>query len=220
MSNNLLEPWLLNHSPCGFIDPWSLAARQQKAVLEQAHRQTSKPSSSSPSRALPSDTRLTTPPIVGWPPVCAYRKNMAMTSHATRPDVDGEREAKRAKLADRKVTVDVVDGMKGAMFVKVNMEGYAVGRKVDLKAHDSYDSLSCSLKKMFNNFLSIDCSSEEELRGKTSCVDFLLLYEDHEGDRMLVGDVPWDMFLSSVKRLYIVRSPKGRDRAANVDAGE
>ncbi|KAK6914158.1 AUX/IAA domain [Dillenia turbinata] len=35
--------------------------------------------------------------------------------------------------------------------------------------------------------------------------EFALTYEDKEGDWMLVGDVPWGMFLGTVKRLRIMR---------------
>ena len=67
--------------------------------------------------------------------------------------------------------------------------------------------------------------------------DYILLYEDNEGDRMLVGDVPWEyvessiyaiylwytlkwslinlsciclcrLFIASVKRLYITKDPR------------
>jgi auxin-responsive protein IAA len=40
------------------------------------------------------------------------------------------------------------------MFVKVNLEGYAVGRKIDIKAHRGYTSLSEALQGMFHGFLS------------------------------------------------------------------
>ncbi|CAD6254098.1 unnamed protein product [Miscanthus lutarioriparius] len=41
---------------------------------------------------------------------------------------------------------------------------------------------------------------------------FIFLYEDFEGDRMLVGDVPWELFLAYAKRLYIVRNPAPSDK--------
>lgn len=47
ISLNGLEPWLFPGQPTGFIDPWSLAARQQKAVLEQAHKKTANCASTS-----------------------------------------------------------------------------------------------------------------------------------------------------------------------------
>ncbi|XP_039122124.1 auxin-responsive protein IAA25-like [Dioscorea cayenensis subsp. rotundata] len=96
--------------------------------------------------------------------------------------------------------------------VKVNIcEGYAVGRKIDLKAHDSYDSLSKSLQKMFQNFLSVNIQgiiTKENERVDAVKNNYILLYEDNEGDRMLVGDVPWEMFITSVKRLHIALDPR------------
>ena len=35
-------------------------------------------------------------------------------------------------------------------------------------------------------------NSDEEERDKAASSDFVLVYEDHEGDRMIVGDVPWE----------------------------
>ncbi|KAK8965765.1 Auxin-responsive protein IAA25 [Platanthera guangdongensis] len=156
----------------------------------------------------PRETQPPAPPsvaAVGWPPVCSFRRNM-VSSQAGRPEAEDERKAKRAKIGEEEAFNGCDLEAKGAMFVKVNMEGYAVGRKIDLSSHVSYDSLSDSLRKLFLNFLSLDGS--EEYKVGTPNHDFLLLYEDNEGDRMLVGDVPWQMFVTSVKRLYIVRSPK------------
>jgi len=36
--------------------------------------------------------------------------------------------------------------------------------------------------------------------------EYTLVYEDNEGDRMLVGDVPWNVFVSTAKRLRVLRS--------------
>ncbi|KAJ9547839.1 hypothetical protein OSB04_020382 [Centaurea solstitialis] len=85
----------------------------------------------------------------------------------------------------------------GHLSVKVNMDGTLIGRKVDLNAHNSYE-LSSTEK--------VGCS---RLLNGTS--EFVLTYEDKDGDCMLVGDVPWPMFVSSVKRLRILRSPKSRN---------
>lgn len=97
------------------------------------------------------------------------------------------------------------------MFVKVNLEGYAVGRKIDLKAHRSYDSLSQALQSMFHGFLSDGIATRDnELQQmeEGSKKRYVLVYEDNEGDRMLVGDVPWELFIASVKRLYIAQDPR------------
>ena len=40
------------------------------------------------------------------------------------------------------------------MFVKVNMDGVPIGRKIDIKAYDSYDKLSQSLEEMFKRFIN------------------------------------------------------------------
>ncbi|CAL9232076.1 unnamed protein product [Arabidopsis halleri] len=42
-------------------------------------------------------------------------------------------------------------------------------------------------------------------------IGFVPTYEDKDGDWMLVGDVPWDMFSSSCKRPRIM---KGSDAPA------
>nr|ADB85306.1 putative OsIAA16-like auxin-responsive protein [Phyllostachys edulis] len=36
--------------------------------------------------------------------------------------------------------------------------------------------------------------------------EYTLVYEDDEGDQMLVGDIPWNMFISTAKRLRVLRS--------------
>ena len=41
--------------------------------------------------------------------------------------------------------------VKSSLFVKVNMDGVAIGRKVDLNAHPSYESLARTLEDMFTN---------------------------------------------------------------------
>ncbi|KAM0946421.1 putative transcription factor interactor and regulator AUX-IAA family [Dioscorea sansibarensis] len=197
---------------CGFVHPWSLAARQEKAALEQAHHKASIPSTSSLPRVAQSAQAQ---PVVGWPPVRTFRRNLAGSSQATKQEMESEKESKKAKslMEMEKVANNInhVQSNKPTMFVKVNMEGYAVGRKIDLKAHDSYDSLSKSLQKMFQNFLSVNIQgivTKENERVDAVKNNYILLYEDNEGDRMLVGDVPWEMFITSVKRLHIALDPR------------
>ncbi|KAK5783708.1 hypothetical protein PVK06_038221 [Gossypium arboreum] len=72
-------------------------------------------------------------------------------------------------------------------YVKVYMEGIPIGRKVDLLARRSY-------------------WAEAEVNGDHFEEYHVLTYEDKEGDWMMVGDVPWQMFLSVVRRLKISRS--------------
>jgi len=48
--------------------------------------------------------------------------------------------------------------------------------------------------------------SAKSLNLLDSSSEYQLTYEDRDGDWMLVGDVPWEMFVGSVKRLKIMRA--------------
>jgi auxin-responsive protein IAA len=45
------------------------------------------------------------------------------------------------------------------MFAKVHMDGCLIGRKINLRAHGSYDSLSKALTKMTRNFFCRKCTA-------------------------------------------------------------
>lgn len=92
---------------------------------------------------------------------------------------------------------------KPSLFVKVYMEGIPIGRKLNLMAHYSYDGLVKTLGHMFRT--TILCPNSQPLGSGNFHV---LTYEDQEGDWMMVGDVPWEMFLNSVKRLKITRADR------------
>ncbi|CAH9066438.1 unnamed protein product [Cuscuta europaea] len=76
------------------------------------------------------------------------------------------------------------------LYVKVSMDGAPYLRKVDLKNFRSYKDLSMALKNMFSFFT----------------VEYVLTFEDKDGDWMLVGDLPWEMFVDACKRLRIMKS--------------
>jgi len=63
---------------------------------------------------------------------------------------------------------------------KVQMQGVAVGRAVDLTILDGYDKLINELEEMF------DIKGQLQYRNKWEIV-----FTDDEGDMMLVGDDPW-----------------------------
>ncbi|MED6218375.1 Auxin-induced protein 22A [Stylosanthes scabra] len=101
--------------------------------------------------------------VVGWPPVCSYRKkNSSITS--------------------------------SKMYVKVSMDGAPFLRKIDLAMHKGYSELGFALEELFG------------CHGMTAekC-EQVPIYEDKDGDWMLVGDVPWQMFIESCKRLRIMK---------------
>ncbi|CAN4108582.1 unnamed protein product [Withania somnifera] len=127
--------------------------------------------------------------VVGWPPVRSFRKNV--------------------------LTVQKNNGESscGAAFVKVSVDGAPYLRKVDLKMYKSYQQLSDALGKMFSSFTIGNCGTqgfkdfmnESKLIDLLNGSDYVPTYEDKDGDWMLVGDVPWEMFVDSCKRLRIMK---------------
>jgi auxin-responsive protein IAA len=80
-------------------------------------------------------------PVVGWPPVRSFRRNLASSSASKRPPADPRNGA------------DDKAGYKG-LFVKVNMDGVPIGRKVDLKAQGDYGNLSVAVDRLFRDLLA------------------------------------------------------------------
>nr|XP_043635476.1 auxin-responsive protein IAA16-like [Erigeron canadensis] len=135
--------------------------------------------------------------VVGWPPVRSYRKNMLSAQKNTALHRHEE----------------VAAGSGGAAFVKVSMDGAPYLRKVDLRMYKSYQDLSDALGNMFSSFTTGNCGSqglkdfmnESKLMDLLNNSDYVPTYEDKDGDWMLVGDVPWEMFVDSCKRLRIMK---------------
>ncbi|KAF0889332.1 hypothetical protein E2562_023635 [Oryza meyeriana var. granulata] len=135
--------------------------------------------------------------VVGWPPVRSFRKNILAVQAEKGKDVDGGDKSSAAGA--------------GA-FVKVSMDGAPYLRKVDLKMYKSYLELSKALEKMFSSFTIGNCGShgvnvmnESKIADLLNGSEYVPTYEDKDGDWMLVGDVPWEMFVESCKRLRIMK---------------
>ncbi|XP_019191365.1 PREDICTED: auxin-responsive protein IAA4-like [Ipomoea nil] len=125
--------------------------------------------------------------IVGWPPVRSYRKNNL--------------QAKKSDAA----------GEQNGMYVKVSMDGAPYLRKIDLKMYGCYPELLCALENMFKLTIGDYCE-REGYKGS----EYAPAYQDKDGDLMLVGDVPWEMFLSSCKRLRLMRGSEARGLGCGV----
>ncbi|CAN0921908.1 Auxin-responsive protein IAA9 [Linum grandiflorum] len=133
--------------------------------------------------------------VVGWPPIRSFRKNSLATSKNT----------------------EEVDGKAGAtaLYVKVSMDGAPYLRKVDLRNYSAYKELSSALEKMFSCFTigqygshgasGREVLTESKLKDLLHGSEYVLTYEDKDGDWMLVGDVPWEMFIETCKRLRIMK---------------
>ncbi|KAG9456737.1 hypothetical protein H6P81_001245 [Aristolochia fimbriata] len=116
--------------------------------------------------------------VVGWPPVKSWRKRHCAASGAAANYINGEGDSAAAQ----------------SLYVKVKMDGAAIGRKIDLSNCDSYHTLHSTLNRMFD----ID-----ETRAGRSHTRYTLTYQDKEGDWLLVGDATWETFIRSVQRLKI-----------------
>ncbi|KAD2806233.1 hypothetical protein E3N88_39610 [Mikania micrantha] len=145
-------------------------------------------------RALPSAKAQ----VVGWPPIRSFRKNTMATNLSKNGDV---------------AECNLVSG--GCLYVKVSLDGAPYLRKIDLKIYNNYAELSKALQKMFSCFTLGECTSnrnnrreglsESNLKDLLHGSECVLTYEDKDGDWMLVGDVPWEMFIDSCKRLRIMK---------------
>ncbi|KAI4369671.1 hypothetical protein MLD38_018088 [Melastoma candidum] len=97
------------------------------------------------------------------------------------------------------------EGDAAGIYVKVSVDGAPYLRKIDLKVYNGYGDLLTALENMFK--LTIGQYSEREgYKGS----DYSPTYEDKDGDWMLVGDVPWEMFIVSCKRLRIMRGSEAQ----------
>lgn len=134
--------------------------------------------------------------VVGWPPVRSFRKNILSVQK------NSNTEAEKSGT-----------GSAAAAFVKVSVDGAPYLRKVDLKNFKSYQELSQALSKMFSSFTIGSYGSQEfkDFMNERKLIDLLNgseyvpTYEDKDADWMLVGDVPWEMFVDSCKRLRIMK---------------
>lgn len=180
--------------------------------LQSAEKKGFSPSSAKTAVPNSSQKRTAPAPVVGWPPIRSFRKNLASTS-SSKPASESQNGV-TDKVASQKPDETCNKGL----FVKINMDGVPIGRKVDLKAYDSYDKLSSAVDELFRGLLAAQRDSsaggiqnkQEEEKAITGLLvrsgEYTLVYEDNEGDRMLVGDVPWQMFVSTVKRLRVLKS--------------
>ncbi|CAL4944875.1 unnamed protein product [Urochloa decumbens] len=128
--------------------------------------------------------------VVGWPPVRAYRKNAFQTVAEA--------------ASERKTTKKKGEQQGGGLYVKVSMDGAPYLRKVDLRTYGGYRELRDALDALFGCFSSSSASAADG-----GC-QFAIAYEDKDGDLMLAGDVPWDMFICSCKKLRIMRGSEAR----------
>ncbi|XP_074340291.1 auxin-responsive protein IAA32-like isoform X2 [Apium graveolens] len=108
-------------------------------------------------------------------------------------------EFTRTVTYDSAEDTDGVQSKSHCEYVKVNMDGVVVGRKVCLFDHSDYSSLAMQLEDMFGKH------SVSGLHLFHAASEFCLFYKDRNEQWRTVGDVPWRKFIDRVKRLRIIQ---------------
>ncbi|WZZ32189.1 hypothetical protein YC2023_015590 [Brassica napus] len=129
--------------------------------------------------------------VVGWPPIRSFRKNTMASSQSQKQG-------------------------GGAPYL----------RKIDLKTYKSYVELSSALEEMFSCFTTgqfgshggcgRDGLNESRLTDLLRGSEYVVTYEDKDSVWMLVGDVPWETFICSCKKLRIMKSSEAIGLAPRV----
>lgn len=94
-------------------------------------------------------------------------------------------------------------------YTKVQKRG-SVGRCIDVTRYKGYDELRHDLARMFG----IVGQLEDPQR-----TDWKLVYVDHENDILLVGDDPWEEFVSCVQSIKILSSVEVQQMSLDGDLG-
>lgn len=100
-------------------------------------------------------------PVVGWPPVRSFRKNLGSNNSSKSDDQMKKLPPKDEGIKTENNNIGLINNkiksdnhQADHMFVKVNMEGVPIGRKVDLKSYDSYQKLSYAIDQLFRGLLA------------------------------------------------------------------
>jgi len=90
--------------------------------------------------------------------VRAFRRNLASSS--SKPP---SHEPSSQRGSDPTGAGKAVEAGKKGLFVKINMDGVPIGRKVDLRAHAGYDTLSAAVDHLFRGLLAGTCTPVLEM---------------------------------------------------------
>ncbi|GMI88590.1 indole-3-acetic acid inducible 14, SOLITARY ROOT [Hibiscus trionum] len=90
-------------------------------------------------------------------------------------------------------------------YVKVAMDGAPYLRKVNLQGYSDYHRLFKDLEQLFNCSIIGANGEESKVMEWVKRMEYVTTYEDKDSDWMLVGDVPWKMFIESCKRIRLMK---------------
>ncbi|XP_061341055.1 auxin-responsive protein IAA29 [Gastrolobium bilobum] len=122
--------------------------------------------------------------LVGWPPIKSWRKKELHQQHPA-----------GGQIRNNRMQANQSRGLN-SLYVKVNMEGIAIGRKIDLRLYNSYQTLTNTLISMFAKYQKFEEAG----------ASYTLTFQNEQGDWLLAGHVPWKSFIGTVRRLAILRN--------------
>uniref|UniRef100_A0ACD6A333 Uncharacterized protein n=1 Tax=Avena sativa TaxID=4498 RepID=A0ACD6A333_AVESA len=140
--------------------------------------------------------------VVGWPPVRSYRKSCFQAASKSKAKKAEEASSNNGTTPSAAATAAPASA-NGGSFVKVSMDGAPYLRKIDMRMYKGYRELREALEAMFVCFSGADNSGGAS--NGANPAEYAITYEDKDGDLMLVGDVPFDMFSGTCKKLRIIK---------------
>ncbi|KAL8224985.1 hypothetical protein R6Q57_017542 [Mikania cordata] len=139
--------------------------------------------------------------VVGWPPVSKAHRISSLANQIKSPTENFTSKPEQNKSKNQMIRIkDYLDEKNGIsnkkyQSVKVNMDG-----TLDLWWGEKLISM------LIHHMRWLSSEAIKPLRLLDGTSEFVLTYEDKDGDCMLVGDVPWLTFLGSVKKLRIMNN--------------
>ncbi|XP_045804502.1 auxin-responsive protein IAA29 [Trifolium pratense] len=126
--------------------------------------------------------------LVGWPPIKSWRKK----------ELHDQQHHGHIRIDHRMQGNENQDRRLRPLYVKVNMEGVAIGRQVNLRLYNSYHTLKDSLINMFVKYQNFEEDG----------VNYTLIFQNKQGDWLLTEHIPWQSFIGTVRRLAILGNEK------------
>ncbi|CAJ1973707.1 unnamed protein product [Sphenostylis stenocarpa] len=124
--------------------------------------------------------------LVGWPPVKSWRRKELHHHHPATGQIRNDRIRANENRSRE----------SNSLYVKVNMEGVAIGRKINLRLFNSYQTLTNTLTNMFAKYQKLEETRES----------YTLTFQDEQGNWLQVGHVPWQSFIDTVRHLVILKN--------------
>ncbi|GAB4861579.1 hypothetical protein Ancab_036772 [Ancistrocladus abbreviatus] len=142
-----------------------------------------------PKKLAPCSTNLSSGNVVSLPPI---QSNAGKILSVTNSESSKDKNQAAMDSRQKEMSMKQCSSASTRSRTKVQMQGLAVGRAVDLTALNGYNELINELEEMF------DIKGQLQTQSRWAVV-----FTDDEGDMMLVGDDPWQEFCKMAKKISI-----------------